>query len=141
MGARALAGRLGPRLRARWVAWIARRIPPAREIVLGQRNVFILCGIVAAFDGFDIQSIAFAAPAIGADLGIAQESFGLIFSAGIIGMFLGLLVQGQVADKIGRRPMIMATVAIFALATLATAFTVNTTQLVCARLICGVGMA
>lgn len=41
MRAPARGAGLRQRLRARWIAWVGRRIPPAREVVLTQRNIFI----------------------------------------------------------------------------------------------------
>jgi AAHS family 4-hydroxybenzoate transporter-like MFS transporter len=105
-----------------------------------QIGVIVLCGLVAVFDGFDIQAISFAAPAIGREWGLPKEAFGFIFSTGIIGMIAGLLLQGMIADKVGRRPMVLGTVALFGAATLATAFASSITDLVAMRLIAGIGM-
>lgn len=111
-----------------------------RPLTALQFRVVILCALVALFDGFDIQAISFAAPAISREWGIPAENFGLIFSTGIMGMIGGLLLQGPIADKVGRRPLIIVSVATFGAASLLTAFTGNITELVITRVVAGLGM-
>lgn len=105
-----------------------------------QRRVFLFCGLVTMFDGFDVQSISFAAPAISATLDIPKEAFGLLFSTGIVGMLLGLILQGPIADRWGRRPMIILSVAAFGVATLLTAGASSILELAATRLLAGLGL-
>lgn len=105
-----------------------------------QWQVVGLCGLVAIFEGFDIQSISYAAPAIGREWGIPKEAFGFIFSVGIGGMLLGLLLQALIADKLGRKPLILVSVALFGVVTIAAGLASTMTELVMSRLIAGLGM-
>ena len=57
-------------------------------------RVMLFCTLVVVLDGFDVQAIAFTAPAIGVDLGIPGHQFGTLFSAGLIGMAVGALLLG-----------------------------------------------
>jgi benzoate transport len=61
-----------------------------------------------AMDGFDVLSISFASPGIAKDWGVDQATLGWILSMELFGMGLGSVLLGGVADKIGRRPTILA---------------------------------
>src|SRR5271154_2991834 len=61
-----------------------------------------------ALDGFDVLSISFASPGIAKDWGLNQATLGWILSMELVGMGLGSVLLGGVADKIGRRPTILA---------------------------------
>jgi MFS family permease len=58
-------------------------------------------------DGFDVLSISYASPGIRAEWGIDQGVLGLVLVAELIGMAIGSIVLGGVADKIGRRPLML----------------------------------
>lgn len=60
-----------------------------------------------ALDGFDVLSIAFASPGIAADWHIDRAALGIVLSMELIGMAIGSILLGGVADKIGRRPTIL----------------------------------
>ncbi|GFE73831.1 MULTISPECIES: MFS transporter [Novosphingobium] len=61
-----------------------------------------------ALDGFDVLSISFAAPGIAKDWGIDRAALGLVLSMELFGMGVGAFVLGTLADKVGRRPMLLA---------------------------------
>ena len=58
-------------------------------------------------DGFDVLSISYASPGILAEWGIGRDVLGLVLVAELIGMAFGSIFLGGVADKIGRRPLIL----------------------------------
>ncbi len=58
-------------------------------------------------DGFDVLSISFASPGIAAEWGIDRAQLGIVLSMELIGMAIGSLVLGGVADRIGRRPTML----------------------------------
>ena len=60
-----------------------------------------------ALDGFDVLSISFASPGIAAEWGIDRAALGIVLSMELIGMALGSIFLGGLADKIGRRPTIL----------------------------------
>jgi benzoate transport len=60
-----------------------------------------------ALDGFDVMSISFAAPGISDEWGISRAQLGFVLSMELIGMALGSIILGNVADKFGRRPTIL----------------------------------
>jgi len=61
-----------------------------------------------AMDGFDVLSISFAAPGIAKEWGIDKAALGWVLSTELIGMALGSVLLGGVADRRGRRPLILA---------------------------------
>src|SRR5215218_3642054 len=60
-----------------------------------------------ALDGFDVLAISFASPGIAAEWGIDRSALGVVLSMELIGMAIGSLVFGNVADRIGRRPTLL----------------------------------
>src|SRR4029450_8158350 len=68
-----------------------------------------------ALDGFDVLSISFASPGIATEWGINRAALGIVLSMELIGMAIGSILLGGVADKIGRRPTMLGCLAIMAL--------------------------
>src|SRR5688572_32685611 len=65
-----------------------------------------------ALDGFDVLSISFASPGIASEWGIDRGALGFVLSMELIGMAIGSIVLGGVADKIGRRPTVLGCLAV-----------------------------
>ena len=105
-----------------------------------QWRVLILCFLIALFDGFDTQAIAFTGPAILAAFDLKAGALAPILTAGIVGMTVGAMTLGLIGDRIGRRPAIMLGLALFGLSTLATAWATDTTHILVLRFIAGLGM-
>ena len=87
-----------------------------------QIRVFLLCMICLIMDGFDVQAMGYVAPAIVADWGIPRAQLGGVFAAANFGVLLGSLVFSMVADKIGRRPVLIGATLFFSAMAIATAF-------------------
>lgn len=68
-----------------------------------------------ALDGFDILSISFASPGIAAEWGIDRAALGVVLSMELIGMSLGSIFLGGVADKIGRRTTMLGCLLVMAI--------------------------
>jgi MFS transporter, AAHS family, 4-hydroxybenzoate transporter len=105
-----------------------------------RRRLFLLCGICLVFDGFDVQSMGYVAPAIAADWGLSKAALGPVFSAGLLGLMLGALFFSVVADKLGRRPVIIGCTAFFSTCMLITPFAHNLSELTALRFITGLGL-
>ncbi len=67
-----------------------------------------------ALDGFDVLSISFASPGIRAEWGLGPQALGFVLSAELIGMALGSIFLGGLADKIGRRPTVLGCLVVMA---------------------------
>lgn len=103
-------------------------------------RVIGLCALLIFFDGFDLQAISYAAPAVASALGISRPMLGPVFSAGLAGLTLGALVFGVMGDRWGRKTVFVLCGVIFGLASLATATAGSLTQLLAWRLIAGFGL-
>jgi MFS transporter, AAHS family, 4-hydroxybenzoate transporter len=105
-----------------------------------QLLVAVLCGVIVFMDGFDAQSMGFVAPALAADLGIARGAMGPLFSSGLFGMALGALAFGWLADRIGRKPVLVACALIFGVGSLLCAGAGSYAALVAYRILTGLGL-
>jgi len=105
-----------------------------------QWTIFLLCFATTLFDGFDTQAIAYTGPAIVAAFHLAPGDLAPILIAGTLGMTIGAMTLGLVGDRVGRRPALLGGVALFSIASLATAFATGTTQILALRFIAGLGM-
>ena len=94
-----------------------------------QIRVFLLCMICLIMDGFDVQAMGYVAPAIVADWGIPRAQLGGVFAAANFGVLLGSLVFSMVADKIGRRPVLIGATFFFSVMTIATAYAQDVTAI------------
>ncbi|TYC89711.1 MFS transporter [Novosphingobium sp. BW1] len=80
-----------------------------------------------ALDGFDVLAISFASPGIASEWGIDRGALGIVLSMELIGMAIGSILLGNLADRIGRRPTVLGCLIVMAggmaLATLASSVT------------------
>lgn len=83
------------------------RLIDAAPLRAGQMRVFVLCGLIAMVDGFDLQIAGSMAPMLSDVLHIPISSFGWVFAAGFLGIMVGSLVLGEVADRTGRKTMVL----------------------------------
>ncbi|RDK00239.1 4-hydroxybenzoate transporter [Paraburkholderia lacunae] len=102
--------------------------------------IFILCFSTALFDGFDTQAIAYTGPAIVATFGLRPGDLAPILIAGTLGMTIGAMTLGLIGDRIGRRPALLGGVGVFSIASLLTAFSASTFQILFLRFVAGLGM-
>jgi AAHS family 4-hydroxybenzoate transporter-like MFS transporter len=105
-----------------------------------QIRVFLLCMICLIMDGFDVQAMGYVAPAIVEEWGIPRALLGGVFAAANFGVLLGSLVFSMVADKLGRRPVLIFATFFFSIMAIATAYAQDVTQLLWLRFIAGIGM-
>ncbi len=103
-------------------------------------TTLFMCFCIAILEGFDIQSIGVVASSVQAEFGLSKGELGWIFSAATLGMFPGAIVAGRLSDKIGRKNILIFSVALFGVMSLATAFTNNFSSLVIVRFLTGIGM-
>lgn len=93
-----------------------------------------------ALDGFDILSISLALPGIAEEWGINKAALGIVASMELIGMGLGSLFLGTLADKLGRRPTTLGCLAVMALGMFMVTATSSIFALSFWRVVTGVGI-
>lgn len=102
--------------------------------------VLLLCFLVVAADGMDVAIMGFLAPSILQEWGISKAAFGMVMSAAPIGLVLGALCAGPASDRLGRKTVLVSSVAVFGIFTLASAQAASVSELVLLRLLTGVGL-
>lgn len=85
-----------------------------------RRVLFGACALIMAIDGYDAYLLSNLAPFIARNLGVPIASMGAVFTAQAAGLALGYYTVSLLADRFGRRRIIVACAAIFGLLTLAT---------------------
>ncbi len=99
-----------------------------------------LCFMVALMEGLDLQAAGIAAVGMAQAFALDKMQMGWIFSAGILGLLPGALVGGMLADRHGRKRILLGSVLLFGLFSLATAVAWSFPTLLLARLLTGVGL-
>jgi len=80
-----------------------------------QRKLLAICGIGWAADAMEVLLVSFAMPAMSAEWHLSKAQSAFLQTAIFLGMILGALVWGRLADKIGRKIGFMATIAVYSL--------------------------
>ena len=99
-----------------------------------------MCGLIVFVDGFDAQAMGYVAPALSAALDIPRAVLGPVISSGLVGMMIGALVSGPLADRFGRRPVLIGCTLVFGLGSLLTATAQSVEALAAFRAVTGLGM-
>lgn len=110
------------------------------EISAFQIGIFVLCGLCLIMDGFDVQALGYLAPAIIKDWKLPQAQMGPVLSAALFGILVGSIVFSMLADKIGRRPVLIGATLFFAIVTLMTARVSTIGELRAIRFVAGIGL-
>jgi AAHS family 4-hydroxybenzoate transporter-like MFS transporter len=105
-----------------------------------QVSTFGLCLVCLIMDGFDVQALGYVAPAIVRDWNIPNAALGPVFGAGNLGVLVGALLFSTLADRIGRRPVIIAATLFFSIMTLLTARAGSVGELLALRFVSGIGL-
>jgi AAHS family 3-hydroxyphenylpropionic acid transporter len=104
------------------------------------RSTIVFCLLTALCEGIDLQAAGVAAAGIGAEFKPTSGQFGTFFSASTLGLFFGALIGGRLADSIGRKRVLVASVALFGLFSLLTSFAWSIPSLIVTRALTGLGL-
>lgn len=111
-----------------------------RKMVPYQYFVILFCVLSNISDGFDSLSMAFVAPVISREWNVEAKYMGIVFSAASFGLVLGSLLLAPLADKYGRRPIIVLASGLASLAMFGAALSNTVVELAISRLAIGVAI-
>jgi AAHS family 4-hydroxybenzoate transporter-like MFS transporter len=105
-----------------------------------QIRLFILIGALVFMDGFDVQSVGFIAPTLARAWHLTASDLGHLFAAGLLGMLIGSVSLSLVADRIGRRPVMIFGTFFFSVFVLGTAMSRTLPEFIILRFFTGFGI-
>ena len=105
-----------------------------------QIRVAALCALVQICDGYDINSVGVTVPQLTHAWSLPGPAFTQAFLWSSIGIMVGALSAGPIGDRIGRKPLLLASLTIFGLASIASAFAGSLLFLTVARFFTGLGI-
>ncbi|NDP62310.1 MFS transporter [Polaromonas sp.] len=102
--------------------------------------IFGLCFVIVLLDGFDTAAIGFIAPSLVNEWGVSKPALAPVLSAALFGLAAGALSAGPLADRLGRKRVLVGSVLVFGIACLGSAFAGDLTQLTVLRFLTGIGL-
>lgn len=105
-----------------------------------QWMILVLCFVTVALDGFDTAIIGFIASDLVQEWGVQKSDLGPVMSAALVGLAVGALTAGPMADRIGRKKVLVLSILVFGGFSLITAFATSLTQLTVLRFLTGLGL-
>ncbi|WP_049292360.1 MFS transporter [Franconibacter helveticus] len=105
-----------------------------------QWMILVLCFITVALDGFDTAIIGFIASDLVQEWGVQKSALGPVMSAALVGLAFGALTAGPMADRIGRKKVLVLSILVFGGFSLLTAFATSLNQLALLRFLTGLGL-
>jgi putative MFS transporter len=100
----------------------------------------VIMGIALFFDAFDALAIAYVLPVLIPMWKLAPAQIGLLISSGFAGMLVGAVFFGWLAERIGRIPGAILTIAIFSVFSIVCAFSWSFQSMLVFRFIQGLGL-
>ena len=105
-----------------------------------QLRVAALCTLVQICDGYDVNSIGVSVPSLTHAWNLPGPAFTVAFLWSSIGIMVGALSAGPIGDRVGRKPLLLASLTIFGLASLLSAFAGSLLLLSILRFFTGLGI-
>ncbi|MED1802747.1 MFS transporter [Brevibacillus porteri] len=104
------------------------------------KKVFWAAGFGWMFDAMDVALLSFIMVALRQEWGLTGEEAGLLGTGNLVGMAIGAIVGGYLADRIGRKPVFLLTLILFGLASFASAFATGFATMLLFRFLMGLGL-
>src|SRR5580698_5024076 len=105
-----------------------------------QLRVAALCTLVQVCDGYDLNAVAWAVPPLIREWHLPPSTFAMAFLWSSIGIMVGALSAGPIGDRFGRRPLLLASLTIFGIASLLSAIAGSREMLSLFRFFTGLGI-
>jgi MFS transporter, AAHS family, 4-hydroxybenzoate transporter len=102
--------------------------------------IVALCFLINMVDGMDVNIMTFVRQSLQDDWKVPDTQMGGVFSAGLLGMGLGALLIAPLADRFGRKRIILAALALMSVGMIACGFVSSLSTLVLARVVVGLGI-
>ncbi|CAB3796323.1 MFS transporter [Pararobbsia alpina] len=102
--------------------------------------IFAMCFGIVLLDGFDTAAIGFLAPSLITEWHISRPALAPVLSAALFGLACGALISGSLSDRLGRRLLLILSLLVFGVACLASAFSVDLSELTVLRFVTGIGL-
>jgi MFS transporter, AAHS family, 4-hydroxybenzoate transporter len=109
-------------------------------LTAGQRWTVVLCALAAFFDGYDAQMLAMAIPLMADAFHVAPTAFAAAASGSLAGMAIGAMLLSPLADRFGRRPMLIISLVILGSGTLLATQATGATAIAVWRTLAGCGL-
>ncbi len=110
---------------------------PMRAI---QVLIILICFLCNMLDGMDVLIISFTAPAIAKAWSISPANLGIVFSSGLVGMTVGAIFLAPLADRFGRKPLMILAAVIMGTCIYLTSYATDVNLLMIYRFISGLGI-
>ncbi|MDC8831877.1 MFS transporter [Alteromonas gilva] len=105
-----------------------------------QLFVILMCILLNALDGFDVLAISFASPGIASEWNVNRGALGIVLSMELVGMAIGSITLGNLADRFGRRPTILTCLVLMTIGMSASATADSLEYLLVFRFLTGLGV-
>jgi len=105
-----------------------------------QWTVFALCFVVVLLDGFDTAAIGYIAPSLIKEWGVTRPELAPVLSAALFGLAAGALTAGPMADRWGRKRVLLGSVLVFGVACVGSAMASGLSGLTTLRFLTGLGL-
>jgi AAHS family 4-hydroxybenzoate transporter-like MFS transporter len=105
-----------------------------------QKLTYLLAALAIIVDGFDGQMIGYAIPLIMKEWGVTRAAFSVAVASGLAGMAIGSLSAGVLADKLGRKPVLIASILLFGISTMLIGQAGDVTAIALIRFFAGLGI-
>lgn len=105
-----------------------------------QYLIILVCFLCNMLDGMDVLIISFTAPAIAEAWKISPANLGIVFSSGLLGMTVGAIFLAPLADRFGRKPMMLFAALLMGICIYATSFATDINSLMIFRFVSGLGI-
>lgn len=102
--------------------------------------ILLLCFLVTALDGLDTAAVGFIAPALREEWGLSPAQLNPVLGAALLGLMLGAFAAGPLADRLGRKTVLLGSVLFFGGWSVAAAFASNLESLTVLRFLTGLGL-
>ena len=112
----------------------------SRQMSLDQWEVVLLCTAINMLDGYDVLVMSFAAAPVAANWHLDSARLGLLLSAGLIGMAIGAIALGSLADTLGRKRLVHICLTTVTVGMILSAFAQSQLQLLALRFVTGIGI-